>query len=366
MLAALDCVLHSIILTHRHADHTSGVNDILRHCPPETKVYKYPSANKSGDKEDQNLVLEGDRELLPVRGGQFFSVEGATLIASHTPGHTDDHIVLLFRRDEGYKRGKQHADPTFEEGIFTGDSMLGHGTAVFENLDTYWITLHVLLGMLSNRIQAPVQQNKKSGSGHGHDDSQGEPVPGPKIPAYPGHGAVIEDGEARIKQYIQHRQEREAQVLAVLPSRHQKQQQPQQPQPPVQPLSSSPPTKRARLESPSQDNPSSPPSTPAPIPQTTSPILLASVARKTTSSFDPPKRGISPSEIVQAVYPDLQHADLRRAAAGGVLMILQKLRREKRVVRFEYSYERYDWREVPAGTKDEGWGDDEGGRWAVQ
>jgi ribonuclease/clavin/mitogillin len=34
--------------------------------------------------------------------------------------------------------------------------------------------------------------------------------------AYPGHGAVIDNGKARILEYIQHRQEREDQVLSVL------------------------------------------------------------------------------------------------------------------------------------------------------
>lgn len=34
--------------------------------------------------------------------------------------------------------------------------------------------------------------------------------------AYPGHGAVIEDGNARITQYIEHRKQREEEVLHVL------------------------------------------------------------------------------------------------------------------------------------------------------
>lgn len=34
--------------------------------------------------------------------------------------------------------------------------------------------------------------------------------------AYPGHGAVIEDGNAKIAEYIQHRQQREDEVLQVL------------------------------------------------------------------------------------------------------------------------------------------------------
>jgi ribonuclease/clavin/mitogillin len=37
--------------------------------------------------------------------------------------------------------------------------------------------------------------------------------------AYPGHGAVIEDGKAKISDYIRHRQLREDQVVQVLKSR---------------------------------------------------------------------------------------------------------------------------------------------------
>lgn len=69
--------------------------------------------------------------------------------------------------------------------MFTGDNVLGHGTAVFEDLSSY---LESLGGMY------------KQFSGRG----------------YPGHGAVIEDGRAKITEYIRHRQERENQIVEVL------------------------------------------------------------------------------------------------------------------------------------------------------
>lgn len=69
--------------------------------------------------------------------------------------------------------------------MFTGDNVLGHGTAVFEDLAVYLSSLHRMREQFSGR-------------------------------AYPGHGPVIEDGRARIGDYIQHRQQREEEVWSVL------------------------------------------------------------------------------------------------------------------------------------------------------
>jgi endoribonuclease LACTB2 len=74
-----------------------------------------------------------------------------------------------------------------EDAMFTGDNVLGQGTAVFEDLATYLNSLEKMKGMFSGR-------------------------------AYPGHGPVIDDGRAKIVEYIQHRQQREQQVIEVLSS----------------------------------------------------------------------------------------------------------------------------------------------------
>lgn len=63
--------------------------------------------------------------------------------------------------------------------------VLGHGTAVFEDLTTYIDSLNKMKGVVAGR-------------------------------AYPGHGAIIGDATAKITDYINHRQQREHEVLRVL------------------------------------------------------------------------------------------------------------------------------------------------------
>jgi ribonuclease/clavin/mitogillin len=113
-----------------------------------------------------------DDGQLNIEDGQVFQVDGASLRAIFSPGHTQDHMSLVFEE---------------EDAMFTGDNVLGHGTAVFEDLHAYLKSLEKMRGGFKGR-------------------------------AYPGHGAVIVDGPGKILEYIQHRQLRENQVLQVLKS----------------------------------------------------------------------------------------------------------------------------------------------------
>lgn len=74
-----------------------------------------------------------------------------------------------------------------EDAMFTGDNVLGHGTAVFENLAVYLNSLATMSSAFRGR-------------------------------AYPGHGPVLDDGRKKIAEYIRHRQLREDQVIQVLKS----------------------------------------------------------------------------------------------------------------------------------------------------
>lgn len=71
--------------------------------------------------------------------------------------------------------------------MFTGDNVLGHGTAVFEDMSAYMGSLERMRGRIGEGARA-----------------------------YPGHGEVIEEGKGRIGEYIAHRRQREEQVVEVL------------------------------------------------------------------------------------------------------------------------------------------------------
>ena len=132
--------------------------------------------------------------------------------------------------------------------MFTGDNVLGHGTAVFEDLGTYMRSLE---GMRA--------EFKDGGDGDG--------VPSR---AYPGHGAVIEDGKKKIGEYIAHRKMREEEILGVLGS-------------------------AGGLTAPSG-------------------------------------RGKTPMELVKVIYRDVPE-NLHVPAAGGVVQVLRKLEGEGKVSR---------------------------------
>jgi len=147
------------LITHWHADHVGGIDDLHSLCP-NARIYK----NNPGHGQEN------------ITDGQEFTVEGATLTAHHTPGHTFDHMCFFFLE---------------EAALFTGDNVLGHGTSVFENLATYMSSLRKM-----------------------------EKIPGLTGRGYPGHGEVLGDAKSAVNDYIAHRIARERHVLTVLKEGH--------------------------------------------------------------------------------------------------------------------------------------------------
>ena len=121
-----------------------------------------------GLKEGQEFILTGEN-----------GTDGSIARVIHTPGHTDDSICLHLQEDQA---------------LFTFDSVLGQGTAVFENLSQYMSSLQHLLDLSANSKTAFTK-------------------------LYPGHGPVVEGGKTLLQQYIAHRLEREEQLVKILSSR---------------------------------------------------------------------------------------------------------------------------------------------------
>lgn len=114
MLELLQITLSHVLLTHWHSDHTGGVSHLIEYRPQYSdRIYKCCPAR------DQKEIYDG----------QVFAVEGATVRAVFTPGHSHDH--MCFKLDE-------------ENALFTGDNVLGHGHSVSEDLGLFTKSLSIM------------------------------------------------------------------------------------------------------------------------------------------------------------------------------------------------------------------------------
>uniref|UniRef100_A0A1B6LYQ2 Beta-lactamase-like protein 2 homolog n=2 Tax=Graphocephala atropunctata TaxID=36148 RepID=A0A1B6LYQ2_9HEMI len=160
------CDIEQIVVSHWHHDHIGGVPDVLKLTKPDCKVWKFQQADDKGNVVQSKIPFEC------LTDGQILSTEGASLRVIHTPGHTTDHAVFTLEE---------------EDVLFSGDTILGEGTAVFEDLLNYMKSLRKI-----QKIN-------------------------PKV-IYPGHGPVIQNSQQVINYYLTHRESREEQILNVLTS----------------------------------------------------------------------------------------------------------------------------------------------------
>jgi glyoxylase-like metal-dependent hydrolase (beta-lactamase superfamily II) len=109
-----------------------------------------------------------------LHDGQRFTASGVELTAMYTPGHSADHVVFS---DAG------------SGALFTGDAVLGRGTSFIDapdgDLAKYLTSLRRMLERDPRTI-------------------------------YPGHGPIVLDAKAKLREYLEHRAEREEQILAGL------------------------------------------------------------------------------------------------------------------------------------------------------
>lgn len=151
-----------VVLTHRHRDHLGGVEQLrgrYRGLRVAKMVYKDAGLPEDVENLHDGDVIEGD---------------GVTLVALHTPGHASDHLCYYLPQ---------------EKAVFTGDVVLGGSTTVIPAEDG---DLLDYLNSLKRLQSLDVQR------------------------IYPAHGPVIEDAQAKLAEYVEHRLLRERQILDAL------------------------------------------------------------------------------------------------------------------------------------------------------
>ncbi|GAA5977014.1 hypothetical protein JCM11641_002227 [Rhodosporidiobolus odoratus] len=233
-----------IILTHWHKDHVGAVGSVLRmlaelhegkgEADEGVRVWKWPCetsrgwAREEGVGNDLEQQLSGLRDgqvsssqggrVRPLQTGQLFSLAPSSpsidtsstsdkvleLEIVPTPGHTSDSICLALglvptssspaeqSAPSDFTSARSSSPPSRFLALFTADTILGHGTAVFASLSQYLKSLSKLVDLLKK------------------ETNEGEAV------LYPGHGEVIQEGLQKVEDYKRHREEREEQVMKAL------------------------------------------------------------------------------------------------------------------------------------------------------
>ena len=162
--------LSQIIISHWHHDHLGGVAQVMSLNIGSKSVI--PVRKYMPDKDPQNFgqgesainpfVLWPKEKFEPIKDGELIVDAGVHLKMLFTPGHANDHVVAILQE---------------ENSMFTGDNVLGVGTAVFNDLHLYLQSLRLM------HSQAPTR-------------------------LYPGHGPVVENGCSMLLAYIDHRLKR--------------------------------------------------------------------------------------------------------------------------------------------------------------
>jgi glyoxylase-like metal-dependent hydrolase (beta-lactamase superfamily II) len=146
----------AVLVTHDHPDHADSAERLAREARAPL------------------FALVASENSRAVRDGDVITVDGVHITALHTPGHTPDHLVFHLAS---------------ERALFTGDMVLGRGTSVIDPPEG---DLSAYLKSLSRLQELDVGV------------------------IYPGHGPAVFDAAAKLRGYIEHREEREEQVLAAL------------------------------------------------------------------------------------------------------------------------------------------------------
>jgi len=157
--------LAQVLVTHAHPDHADGCDPIAERWPDAVfRKMPWPERDRLQSVECVS-IKDGDR--IPAGDG--------TLLAVHTPGHAPDHLCFL---DE--------ATGT----LFSADLVVPGSSVVIPasrggSLVQYLASLRRVLALAPERM-------------------------------LPAHGQAIDDPDAVLNQYLDHRQQREDQIVAAL------------------------------------------------------------------------------------------------------------------------------------------------------
>jgi len=161
--------LQAVLVTHGHPDHVSGVSAIAA-AHPTTVFAKYV---RPDDERPPGV------QWRPLIDGEEIRAGDALLRVVHTPGHSPDHVA--FWHDAA-------------RAMYTGDLVISGSSVMIEasrggNLAQYLGSLQRVLAF------EPLQ-------------------------LFPAHGPPVDDPQALLQSYLEHRWMRERQVVAAIEAGH--------------------------------------------------------------------------------------------------------------------------------------------------